>query len=158
MVRIGIIGCGSLIGIARNHIAAYQRCKDAQITALYDLIEGRAAGYIEKLQLPEARACQSLEELFSLMNDCYQMKRMRAAEKNLDFIFENDPDMPDEIAVVNWYALAGAEYVPFIPFFSAMTEIYEPFANDLGDDTFTMARITRWSYDLHLGFILWHIK
>ena len=66
MVRIGIIGCGSLIGIARNHIAAYQRCKDAQITALYDLIEGRAAGYIEKLQLPEARACQSLEELFSL--------------------------------------------------------------------------------------------
>ena len=66
MVRIGIIGCGSLIGIARNHIAAYQRCKDAQITALYDLIEGRAAGYIEKLELPEARACQSLEELFSL--------------------------------------------------------------------------------------------
>lgn len=66
MVRIGIIGCGSLIGIARNHIAAYQRCKDAQITACYDLIEGRAEGYIEKLALTDARACGSLEELFSL--------------------------------------------------------------------------------------------
>ena len=66
MVRIGIIGCGSLIGIARNHIAAYQRCKDAEITACYDLIDGRAAGYIEKLGLPDAKACGSLEELFSL--------------------------------------------------------------------------------------------
>ena len=66
MVRIGIIGCGSLIGIARNHIAAYQCCKDAKITACYDLIEGRAAGYIEKLGLTDARACGSLEELFSL--------------------------------------------------------------------------------------------
>ncbi|MCR5508467.1 MAG: response regulator, partial [Lachnospiraceae bacterium] len=35
-------------------------------------------------------------ELFSVMNDCYQMNRMRAAEKGLDFILENDPDMPAE--------------------------------------------------------------
>ena len=66
MVRIGIIGCGSLIGIARNHIAAYQRCKDAQITACYDLIEGRAEGYVEKLGLTGTKACGSLEELFAL--------------------------------------------------------------------------------------------
>ena len=33
-------------------------------------------------------------ELFSVMNDCYQMNRMRANEKGLAFIFENDPDMP----------------------------------------------------------------
>ncbi len=33
-------------------------------------------------------------DLFSIMNDCYQMNRMRAAEKSLEFIFENDPDMP----------------------------------------------------------------
>jgi len=66
MVRIGIIGCGSLIGIARNHIAAYRCCDDAKITACYDLIGGRAAGYIEKLELTDARACDSLEELLSL--------------------------------------------------------------------------------------------
>ncbi len=34
-------------------------------------------------------------ELFSIMNDCYQMNRMRAGEKGLEFVFENDPDMPD---------------------------------------------------------------
>ena len=33
-------------------------------------------------------------ELFSIMNDCYQMNRMRASEKGLDFIIENDPNMP----------------------------------------------------------------
>ena len=34
-------------------------------------------------------------ELFSIMNDCFQMNRMRAAEKGLEFVFENDPDMPE---------------------------------------------------------------
>ncbi len=33
-------------------------------------------------------------DLFSIMNDCYQMNRMRAAEKSLEFTFENDPEMP----------------------------------------------------------------
>ena len=33
-------------------------------------------------------------ELFSIMNDCYQINRMRASEKGLEFIFDNDPDMP----------------------------------------------------------------
>ncbi len=35
-------------------------------------------------------------ELFSILNDCYQMNRMRASEKGLSFVFENDPDMPAE--------------------------------------------------------------
>ena len=33
-------------------------------------------------------------ELFSILNECYQMNRMRAAEKRLVFRVENDPDMP----------------------------------------------------------------
>ena len=33
-------------------------------------------------------------ELFSIMNDCYQMNRMRASEKGLSFTVENDPDIP----------------------------------------------------------------
>ena len=33
-------------------------------------------------------------ELFAIMNDCYQMNRMRASEKGLELVFENDPDMP----------------------------------------------------------------
>ncbi len=35
-------------------------------------------------------------ELFNVMNECYQMNRMRASEKGLAFTFENDPDMPSE--------------------------------------------------------------
>ena len=33
-------------------------------------------------------------DLFSILNDCYQMNRTRADEKGLKLIFENDPDMP----------------------------------------------------------------
>ncbi len=33
-------------------------------------------------------------ELFSVMNDCYNMIFMRAKRKELDFIVENDPDIP----------------------------------------------------------------
>ncbi len=66
MVKIGIIGTGNTIGIAQNHIKAYKCCKDAVITAVYDLLDGRAQSYIDKFELSEAKACQSLEELFSL--------------------------------------------------------------------------------------------
>lgn len=66
MIRIGIIGCGSLIGIAKNHIEAYKRCDDAVITACYDLIPERAAGYVKQLDLKDAKACADLDELFSL--------------------------------------------------------------------------------------------
>ncbi len=65
MVKIGIIGAGTTIGIAQNHIKAYQCCKDAVITGVYDLLEGRAQDYIDKFQLSEAKACKHLEELFS---------------------------------------------------------------------------------------------
>ena len=63
MIRIGIIGCGSTIGIAKNHIQAYLCCRDAVITALYDLEPERAESYIAQFGLTEAKACRSLEEL-----------------------------------------------------------------------------------------------
>lgn len=51
-------------------------------------------------------------------------------------ILQRYPDMPDELAVVNWCALSGAEYAPFVPLFSAMTEVSEPYALDLTDEKF----------------------
>lgn len=77
-------------------------------------------------------------ELDPEVNDSDKIRVIATETQSNVHILQRYPDMPDEIAVVNWYALAGAEYVPFIPFFSSMTEISEPFANDLGDDTFTM--------------------
>lgn len=66
MIRIGIIGTGYTIGIAGNHIKAYQCCPDAQITAVYDLLPGRAEKYIKDFGLNDAKACGSLEEVFGL--------------------------------------------------------------------------------------------
>ncbi|MBO4904295.1 MAG: C69 family dipeptidase [Lachnospiraceae bacterium] len=51
-------------------------------------------------------------------------------------ILQRYPDLPDDIAVVEWCALAGAENTPFVPMFSAMTEVSEPYALDLTEDTF----------------------
>ena len=66
MVRIGIIGSGNTIGIAQNHIGAYKCCPDAVITAVYDILDGRAQNYIDKFELKDAKACAGLEELFGL--------------------------------------------------------------------------------------------
>ncbi|MBR6451803.1 MAG: C69 family dipeptidase [Lachnospiraceae bacterium] len=51
-------------------------------------------------------------------------------------ILQRYPDLPDELAVVNWCALSGAEYTPFVPLFSAMTDVSDPFALDLKTDDF----------------------
>lgn len=63
MVRVGIVGTGYTIGIAKSHIQAYKRVPDARITAIYDIIPGRAQDYIKTMELPDARACRSFEEL-----------------------------------------------------------------------------------------------
>lgn len=69
MIRIGIIGCGDTIGIAKEHIRAYLRIPQAEITAMYDLLPGRAAGYIEEFHLNDScKACGSLDELLSLVD------------------------------------------------------------------------------------------
>lgn len=47
------------------------------------------------------------------------------------------PDMPSELSVVNWCAMSGAEFVPFVPLFPAMTEVSGPYALDLKTDDFT---------------------
>lgn len=66
MIRIGIIGCGETIGIAKLHIQAYERIPQAEITAMYDLIPGRAEAYIEQFGLKDCRACASLDELWEM--------------------------------------------------------------------------------------------
>lgn len=68
MIRIGIIGTGNTIGIARNHINAYKLCDDAVITAVFDIVDGKAQKYIDEFELKDAKACISLEELFSLVD------------------------------------------------------------------------------------------
>lgn len=65
MVRVGIAGVGNTIGIAGMHIKGYKRVPEAKITAVYDIIRERAAGYIRQYELADAVACDSYEELLS---------------------------------------------------------------------------------------------
>ncbi len=63
MIRIGIVGLGDTIGIAKMHIKGYLCHQDkAVITALYDIIPGRAEKYKEKFGLT-AKICGSYEEM-----------------------------------------------------------------------------------------------
>lgn len=68
MVSIGIVGVGYTIGIANSHIKAFKRLENAKITAVYDIISGRAQDAIEKNQLSDAVACSSYEELLGLVD------------------------------------------------------------------------------------------
>ncbi len=63
MIKIGIVGTGDTIGIAKFHINAFKLLEDTVISALYDIIPGRADKYKEELQLDEAKVCDSYEEL-----------------------------------------------------------------------------------------------
>lgn len=59
-LRIGIIGCG---GIANQHIQAYLRRDDIEITALCDLVPGKAADFAKKYGVEGAAIYLSHEEM-----------------------------------------------------------------------------------------------
>lgn len=64
MVRVGIVGVGNTIGIAGNHIDGYLRVPEAKITAVYDIIRERAAGYIEKFGLEGQRPAKAMKNFW----------------------------------------------------------------------------------------------
>ncbi len=51
---------------------------------------------LSKIESGKMELLSDRYDLFSIMNDCYQMNRMRASEKGLSFAVENDPEMPAE--------------------------------------------------------------
>lgn len=63
-IRVGVIGLGYTVGVARRHISAYKAVEGIKITALYDIAEGRAAKYAEEQHLDPSLACSNLEEFF----------------------------------------------------------------------------------------------
>jgi predicted dehydrogenase len=67
-VRVGIVGTGYTIGIAEAHVKAYLANENAQLTALYDIIPGRAKEWAEKKELKGVTICNSYEELLNLVD------------------------------------------------------------------------------------------
>ena len=62
-IRVGIIGTGYTVGIAMSHIKAYQAIDDAEITAYYDIIPGRAEQFLKDHGVSGGQICSSLNEL-----------------------------------------------------------------------------------------------
>lgn len=62
-LKIGIVGTGYTVGIANEHIRAYQGLEEAEIIAFYDVIPGRAEQFIKDHNVQTGTVCASLEEL-----------------------------------------------------------------------------------------------
>jgi predicted dehydrogenase len=62
-IKIGIVGTGYTIGIARAHIHAYKALEDTEITAIYDINPAFAERYKTEQNLSTAAVCGSLDEL-----------------------------------------------------------------------------------------------
>lgn len=63
-IKIGIVGTGYTIGIAKSHVRAYQGLEEAEITAFYDIVPGRAEQFLKDNNISYGTVCASLSELF----------------------------------------------------------------------------------------------
>ena len=92
----GILGMDTMI---------LRDCEDAQITEYAENIRIAGNGLLSiindildlsKIESGRMELLPARYDLFAVMNDCFQMNRMRASENGLEFIVRNDPDMPSE--------------------------------------------------------------
>jgi predicted dehydrogenase len=67
-IRIGIIGTGYTIGIAKSHVKAYQGLDDAELAAFYDIVPGRAEQFVKDNDISSGRVCASLPELLNAVD------------------------------------------------------------------------------------------
>lgn len=67
-VKIGIVGTGYTIGIARVHVNGYLANEKSELTAFYDIVPGRAKEWVEKKEIEGVVICETYEELLSLVD------------------------------------------------------------------------------------------
>ncbi len=60
MLKAGLVGTGF---ISDEHVLGYRGCADAEIVAVCDLDLGRARGWLERWEMPAARAYDSVERM-----------------------------------------------------------------------------------------------
>ncbi|RRD94725.1 gfo/Idh/MocA family oxidoreductase [Clostridiales bacterium COT073_COT-073] len=68
MVRMGVVGTGFHIGIAKMHISAYLRMPNVSVVALYDVDKEKAEKYKTEFDLKDTEICDSYEQLLSLVD------------------------------------------------------------------------------------------
>ncbi len=96
MIRIGIVGMGENIGIAKNHIKAYIAHRDTEIVALYDIDSKQCEKYKELFNLESAIIYKDLESLLNNIdaisictpNDTHALIAAKAIEKGIHVLCE----------------------------------------------------------------------
>lgn len=67
-IKVGIAGTGYTVGIANNHVNGYRACaQDCTLTALYDIVPGRAAQWAQEKGL-DVRICETYDELLDCVD------------------------------------------------------------------------------------------
>lgn len=67
-LKVGIIGTGFSIGIAKRHVEAYQANERVELVAAYDIIPGRAAKWLEGKKVEGVTVCDTMEQLFDMVD------------------------------------------------------------------------------------------
>jgi len=67
-IRVGIMGTGFTVGIAKAHINACEAIEDCTVTAMYDVVPGRAKEFAEKFNLGHIPICNSFEDFFAAVD------------------------------------------------------------------------------------------
>ena len=66
-LRIGFIGTG---GIANSHMKAYKQFDDVEVVAGADLIEGKAADFFAKYDLPNVKCYTDYKQMLEEASEC----------------------------------------------------------------------------------------
>ncbi|MCR5474125.1 MAG: response regulator [Lachnospiraceae bacterium] len=146
----GILGMDTMIlrDCRDDQIAEYAEniriSGNALLSIINDILD------LSKIESGKMELASESYELFSILSDCYQMNRMRALEKGLDFVIENDPDMPsmylgDEVRIrqiVNNLISNGIKYTRegFVKAGVICSTIEDP-EETLGDAGYSMLEI-----------------
>ncbi|GKX27585.1 oxidoreductase [Vallitalea longa] len=95
-VKVGIVGTGYTIGIAKQHVKAYKANEKCELIALFDKVEGRAKEWAEKQELKNVTICKTYEELLDMVdavsictsNDAHGELAIKALESGVNVLCE----------------------------------------------------------------------
>ena len=106
-LKFGLIGCGAIA--TRNHVPGMEKvAKDAEITAMYDIVPAKAKELAKKFNM-KPKFCKSEQELFDAVdaviiatpNACHYPQTLRALEAGTHVLVEKPmsytPEQADEM-------------------------------------------------------------
>lgn len=95
-VKVGIVGTGYTIGIAKQHVKAYKANEKCELVALFDKVEGRAKEWADKQELENITICETYEQMLDMVdavsictsNDAHGELSIKAIESGVHVLCE----------------------------------------------------------------------